>query len=131
MFLQREHGPSICNPATSDLVWQLRLLNGSGASSFAMLMDETGNCIRVLGGGVKCMMERYDANSGRWFRAWQREPVLPFDDGELFHYSGGRIPLLAGEWFLVAQVIDVFRAYLRGVPFPDYVLWREVGREDH
>lgn len=126
MQLDRENKAPIMNPGASRIEGELRKLRSEGPTSFAVLTNDAGDYLQVAGGGGGCLLERRDAVSGRHFRGYQTQPVVPFEDGTELCFSGGRIPLQAREWFRVKQAIEVFVAFNEARPLPEYVQWRDI-----
>lgn len=61
MKLEVEGKPAIQEPQESQLPRALKSLKSYGPASYASLTDASGNYVQVAGGGVICMIERYDA----------------------------------------------------------------------
>lgn len=126
MRFERENAKAIVHPKMSRLERELRKLRSEGPSSFAILTNDVGDFLQVAGGGGGCLLERRDAATGRHFRAWQEEPVVPFADGTELLFSGGRIALQSSEWFRMNQIVEIFYAFNAGEQLPTYVQWREI-----
>lgn len=126
LVFEREKAASIVDPTAAQIVRELRKLRSYGPSSFASLTRSGVAFVQVAGGGAGCMLERRDLGSGKIFRAWQEPPVVPFDDGTVLSFTGGEVRLNKGEWFRIDQVIEVFTAFNRDEPLPEYIRWRDV-----
>ena len=66
------------------------------------------------------------STSGKHFRAFQDEPVVPFADETELRFTAGTVKLMRREWFKLAQEVETFVAFSIGASFPDYVRWRDV-----
>jgi hypothetical protein len=126
MILQRENAAAVRDPSVKKLEQELRRLRSNGPSSFAHLTDAKGNYLQAAGGGGGLLLERCDASAERHYRGYQVKPVVPFEDGTTLTFSAGVVQLKADEWFTLAQVIDVFCAYVASGTCPRYVLWRDI-----
>lgn len=124
MIFQRENTKEVVNPSVAQLNNHLKRLRSTGPSSFAILTNDHGDYVQAAGGGG-CLLERREATTGRHFRAFQEQPVVPFEDGTTLHFSAGAISLRSDEWFRLGQVVEVFADFLDGT-CPGYVEWREV-----
>jgi hypothetical protein len=89
------------------------------------LTDLAGNYVQVAGGGVTCMIEWYDAEKKKRFRASHGKPSPVRPDGTILSFGAGNIPMRSDEWFMAAQVLEVFTAFLKGELFPEYLVWRD------
>nr|CUV16971.1 conserved protein of unknown function [Ralstonia solanacearum] len=123
---EAENKPAIDAPTTAQIRRGIQSLKSYGPSSFASLIGDTGSYVQVAGGRVTCMVERYDAETGRHFRAFHDRPSPVYPDGTILSFGAGNIPMKADEWFLAQQVVELFIAFLQDQPFPEYVRWREV-----
>jgi hypothetical protein len=126
MRLEVEKKPPIEGIDEEVLRSEILTLCSYGPSSFASLTDERGNYLQIAGGGVTCMLERRDADTGRHFRAHHDAPSKVFADGTILAFGGGKIRLAADEWFTASVVADVFCAFLRGSELPPTIKWRDV-----
>jgi hypothetical protein len=125
MRLEIEGKPAIENPRESQVLRSIKSLKSYGPSSYASLTDTSGNYLQVAGGGVTCMVERYDVGGRRRFRAFHDKPSAVRPDGTILAFRAGNIPMRSDEWFMADQVVDVFVAFLSGSALPAYVRWRE------
>lgn len=126
MQLETQNKPVIAEPTASQIRRRIRSLKSYGPSSYASLTDAAGSYVQVAGGGVTCMVEWFNAKTGKWFRAFHDHPSLVYPDGTILSFGAGEIPMQADEWFLYEQVSDIFIAFVTGTPFPDGVQWRAV-----
>jgi hypothetical protein len=124
MRLEVEGKAAMQGPTKPQVVKALKSLRSYGPSSYASLTDANGNYVQVAGGGVTCMVERYDAVGHRRFRAFHDKPSPIRPDGTILSFRAGNIPMQSDEWFMSDQVIDLFVAFLNGEQFPSYVSWR-------
>lgn len=124
MKLEMEGKPAIQEPTESQVRKAISALRSYGSSSYASLTDAHGNYVQVAGGGVTCMLERYDAESRKRFRASHGNPSPVRPDGTILSFRAGNIPMPSDEWFMSDQVADVFTAFLRSELLPEYIVWR-------
>jgi hypothetical protein len=124
MKLDIEGKPGIGRPTESQINKSINALKSYGPSSYASLTDDYGNYVQVAGGGATCMVEWYDAQQQRRFRASHSNPNPVRPDGTILSFRAGNIPLRSDEWFTSDQVVATFIAFLRGEPFPEYLVWR-------
>jgi hypothetical protein len=125
MRLKVEGKPETLDPTESKVRKAIASLRSYGPSSYASLTDSFGNYVQVGGGGVSCMLEKYDAGTQKRLRGSHGTPSPVRPDGTILQFGGGNIPLQSDEWFMAAQVADVFVSFLKGEPFPDYLVWRD------
>ncbi|AXF06526.1 hypothetical protein CUJ91_00440 [Paraburkholderia graminis] len=125
MKLEAEGKPEIHEPRESQVARAIKSLKSYGPSSYASLTDARGNYVQVAGGGVTCMIERYDAASRKRFRAFHDKPNTVRPDGTILSFRAGNIPMRSDEWFMSNQVTEVFVAFLNGEAFPANVRWRD------
>jgi hypothetical protein len=126
LHFERENKNPIENPSSRRIEAELRKLRSEGPSSFASLTNDEGDFLQVAGGGAGCLVERRDAVRGRQFRAYQDDPVVPFEDGTELCFSSGRVPLRPREWFRLNQAVEIFITFNEGRPLPEYVRWRDI-----
>jgi hypothetical protein len=124
MLLACEGKPSIQNPKTSQIRRNLLALRSYGPSSYASLTDDGGSYLQVAGGGVSCLLELYQADTGKRLRAFGDVQNKACPDGTLLVFRAGEIPMMADEWFMADQVADAFCCFLEGREFPAGVHWR-------
>ena len=114
---------AIIAPTPIQITRALKSLRSYGKSSYASLTDGAGNYVQVAGGGVSCMIERFEFGSQRW-RAFHNNPSPVRPDGTILVFGAGNIPMRSDEWFMADQVVEVFLAFLSGTPYPPFVHWR-------
>ncbi|MFL9863608.1 hypothetical protein PQR67_05440 [Paraburkholderia fungorum] len=124
MKLEIEGKTGMIAPTPVQITRVLKSLRSYGKSTHASLTDTAGNYVQVAGGGVSCMIERFDVDVLKRWRAFHDWPSLVRPDGTHLVFRAGSIPMLADEWFMSDQVVEVFLAFLNGVPFPEFVHWR-------
>lgn len=96
-----------------------------GDTRFAILEDDLGNFIQMVGGGVACCLEWKDTESGRHCRAFVDPPRVPWKaPGRL-----GPMMLDPNEFLDIELVTEAFCAFLNKQPFPDEICWRDVSQE--
>lgn len=125
MKLEIEGKKSIEEAQESQIRRAIKALKSYGPSSYASLTDSSGNYVQVAGGGVSCMVERYEIGNAARFRAFHDTPSPVRPDGTILSFRAGNIPMRSDEWFMSDQVAEVFISFLKGEPFPSYVHWRE------
>lgn len=123
MRFEIQNKATIDGPTELQLKRAIKSLKSYGSSSFASLTDSDGSYIQVGGGGVTCLVERFDASSGVRQRGYHK-PNAAFPDGTISVFGGGQIPMKSDEWFMAGQVVEIFLAYLRTAPEPEYLRWR-------
>lgn len=124
MLLAFEGKPSIQNPKPSQIRKVLLALRSYGPSSYASLTDDAGSYVQVAGGGVSCLLELYQAETGKRLRAYGDVQNKACPDGTLLVFRAGEIPMMADEWFMADQVADAFCCFLEGREFPAGIHWR-------
>jgi hypothetical protein len=124
MLFQAEGKPDVSKPSVARLRSALKSLRSYGPSSYASLTDDQGNYIQVAGGGVTCMVERYEKETNTRERAYHDKPSPIRPDGTILAFRAGNIPMRSDEWFVADQVAELFIAFLNGDAYPDYVHWR-------
>jgi len=97
MLLECEAKPSIHHPTPTQVRRALSSLRSYGPSSYASLTDENKNYVQVAGGGTTCLMELYDAESGKRWSAYGDIRSKVFPDGTLLVFSAGQMPMMADE----------------------------------
>ncbi|MCY1222433.1 hypothetical protein D9M68_831150 [compost metagenome] len=112
--------------APSDRVLESRLLalRSYGRHSYASLTDDQGNYLQVAGGGVTCMVERFDASSSARVRAFHDKSSPIFPDGTVLSFGAGELRLMADEWFQASAVVEIFLCFKHCREYPDNVHWR-------
>lgn len=124
MLLACEGKPSIQNSKPSQIRKVLLALRSYGPSSYASLTDDAGSYVQVAGGGVSCLLELYQADTGKRLRAYGDVQNKARPDGTLLVFRAGEIPMMADEWFMADQVADAFCCFLEGREFPAGIHWR-------
>lgn len=125
MKFEGENFASLLNPSEAVLARRLKSLKRYGAHSYASLTDERGAYLQVAGGGATCLVERYDSDSGRRFRAFLDRAHPLFPDGTALEFGAGALTLKSDEWLSLPLVLELFLCFRSGVPYPDHVFWRE------
>ncbi|QOF76338.1 hypothetical protein [Variovorax sp. 38R] len=112
--------------APSDRVLESRLLalRSYGRHSFASLTDDQGNYLQVAGGGVTCMVERFDALSSTMVRAFHDKPSPIFPDGTMLAFGAGELRLMSDKWFQANAVVAIFLCFKHCRKYPVNVHWR-------
>ncbi|KUZ91387.1 hypothetical protein WI40_26490 [Burkholderia ubonensis] len=124
MKLEVERKPDLAEPTPVQIKRALRSLKSYGRHSFASLNSEAGSYVQVAGGGVTCMVEHFEAMTGKRSRAFHDRPNAAFPDGTILAFGAGEVPMQSDEWFMADQVIELFLAFHANAPFPDFVRWR-------
>lgn len=124
MRLEAQKKAAIESPSDAKVRRVIMSLRSYGPSSYASLTDDNGSYIQVGGGGVTCLVEKFDAVQGTRHRAYHGTPNAAFPDGTILVFSAGKIPMKSDEWFRSDQVAEIFVSYLNRLPEPEYVMWR-------
>jgi hypothetical protein len=111
-------------PTDKQISKRIMSLRSYGPHSFASLDDDLGNYIQVAGGGVTCMVERYDVETGGRERAFNNIPNPAFPDGTILAFGGGELTLQSDEWISASNVVEVFLAFRHGRPLEKLMSWR-------
>jgi hypothetical protein len=125
MKFEAEAKAEIPDPKESQVTGTIELLKSFGPCSYASLTDEGGNYVQVAGGGVSCMIERYDATGRKRFRAFHDKPSAVRPDGTVLSFRAGNISMRSDEWFMSNKMVEVFVAFLKNEAFPADVHWRD------
>jgi hypothetical protein len=128
VLLQVEGKPDLDQPSAAQLRAALKSLRSYGSSSYASLTDNHGNYIQVAGGGVTCMVERYEKGTNTRKRAYHDKPSPVRPGGTVLVFQAGHISMRSDEWFLADQVVELFAAFLNRGNYPDYAHWRSTAR---
>jgi hypothetical protein len=99
MKLEIEGKPVIAAPTPVQVARGLKSLRSYGKSSYASLTDDAGNYVQVAGGGVSCMIERFECDAQRW-RAFHDKPSPVRPDGTILVFRAGNVPMRSDEWFM-------------------------------
>lgn len=124
MKLCVEKSNDTSHPSDAAVEKVLRSLRSYGPRSYASLEDGEGNYVQVAGGGVTCMVERFDASTRTRERAFHdhSSPVSP--DGTVLAFGGGEVKLMADEWLTADEVVAIFLAFNGHRASPNFVHWR-------
>ena len=115
---------TVVDPKPGQIKRSINALKSHGPHSFASLVDDNGRYVQVAGGGVRCMVEKFDPHSGERLRAFHDKPNPVCPDGTILSFGAGNIALKSDEWFMSDQVAEIFISFLEGKEFPSYVSWR-------
>jgi hypothetical protein len=118
MIFTRENCKPINSPTQAQIERSLLLTK----SSYAALTASDGSYLQTAGGPGLFFVEWRDANSVH-YRGAQSNPVTPFPNGTVMSFSGGNVELASNEWFLAAQVMEIFGSFLTERPFPSWLHW--------
>lgn len=124
MRFECEGKASIENPKPSQIRKAVSSLRSYGPSSYASITDHRGSYLQVAGGGVTCLLELYQADTGKRFRAFGDKKNRAFPDGTLLVFGGGQIAMMADEWFMADKVAEAFCCFLEGKVLPNDIHWR-------
>lgn len=128
MQLEVENSPPLSKATESQIRSAIGALRSYGPSSYAALIDDIGNYVQVAGGGVTCMIERRDIQTGKHFRAYRDEASKVFLDGTTLAFGGGEIKLAANEWFKADEAEEVFLAFFNQSALPEWIKWRDISQ---
>jgi len=94
--------------APSDHVLESRLLalKSHGRHPYAPLTDVQGNYLQVAGGGVTCMVERFDVSTSTRVRAFHDKPSPVFPDGTVLAFGASELRLKSDEWFHASAIVE-------------------------
>lgn len=124
MKFDAESNATIVSPKVDQIKKVIKALKSYGPSSYASLTDEHGRYVQVAGGGITCMVERFDPQSGERLRAFHDKPNPVYPDGTILSFRAGNLSMKSDEWFKSDQVVEIFTAFLNGSEFPADVSWR-------
>jgi hypothetical protein len=125
MKLECQGKPEVMNPTESQIKKTILKLRSYGPCSFASLTDNLGNYIQVAGGGVTCMVEKYEISDDNRMRAFHDKPSPVFPDGTVLVFGGGELKMKADEWFLSDIVVELFLCFFHKREYPENVGWRK------
>ncbi|RTD87551.1 hypothetical protein EJO68_24640 [Variovorax atrisoli] len=125
MKLECQGKPEVMNPTESQIKKTILKLRSYGPCSFASLTDDVGNYIQVAGGGVTCMVEKYEVSGDNRMRAFHDKPSPVFPDGTVLVFGGGELKMKADEWFLSDMVVELFLCFFHKREYPENVGWRK------
>ncbi|EHP37596.1 hypothetical protein OR16_41934, partial [Cupriavidus basilensis OR16] len=103
-------------PARAQITRAIKSLRSYGPSSYASLTDDAGNYVHVAGGGVSCMIEHFEVDGERRWRAFHDKPSPVRPDGTILVFGAGSISMRSDEWFMSDQVAEIFLAFLSDDP---------------
>lgn len=126
MIFEIENKESVSNPKFSDVVKTLMILKSYGPISFCSLTDDSGSYVQVAGGRYTCLLEFFDSQNKKRFRAYSNTPSTNFEDGTMLVFGAGEIALNHDEWFEIDRVVDVFKCFMDGGDVLKNYSWREV-----
>lgn len=124
MRLECEGKTPIENPKPSQIRKVVSSLRSYGPSSYASITDMHGSYLQVAGGGVTCLLELYQSNTGKRFRAFGDTKNKAFPDGTLLVFRAGQIAMQADEWFMADKIAEAFCCFLEGKELPKDIHWR-------
>lgn len=126
MIFEREGNKPVQAPTPARLQREISRLRTTGPSSFAVLQRDDGTYLQMAGSPGGLVLEKREAPSGQHFRAYQDQPVVPFEDGTELVFAASRIRLRAVEWFTLQQVVDIAVAFAAQRAEPEFVRWRDI-----
>ncbi|MCZ2498104.1 hypothetical protein GN316_15165 [Xylophilus sp. Kf1] len=124
MKLQGERLAEVVAPTDKVIQRRIMSLRSYGPHSFASLQDDGGGYVQVAGGGITCMVERYNAITGRRERAHNLLGNPAFPDGTILCFGGGELRLQSDEWITATKVVEIFLAFRHGTPLDAVAEWR-------
>ncbi|MCL2831509.1 MAG: hypothetical protein FWD77_12365 [Betaproteobacteria bacterium] len=124
MRLESEGNAPIENPKPSQVKKIISSLRSYGPSSYASITDPQGSYLQVAGGGVTCLLELYQSDTGKRFRAFGDTKNKAFPDGTLLVFRAGQIAMQSDEWFMAEKISEAFCNFLEGKELPKEIHWR-------
>jgi len=124
MRLECEGKQPIENPTAAQIKKTVLALKSYGTSSYASITDRNGSYLQVGGGGVTCLLEFYQAETGKRFRAFGDKKSEVFPDGTLLVFRAGQIPMMSDEWFIADKVVEAFCCFAESKKLPEDIYWR-------
>lgn len=124
MILECEGKPPVENPKPSLVRKVVSSLRSYGPSSYASITDAQGSYLQVAGGGVTCLLEFYNSNTGKRYRAFGGKKNKAFPDGTLLVFRVGEIAMQSDEWLIAEKVSEAFCCFLAGKELPEDISWR-------
>jgi hypothetical protein len=124
MRLECEGKLPIENPKATQIKKAIGALRSYGPSSYASITASSGSYLQVGGGGVTCLLEFYQAETGKRFRAFGEKKNPAFPDGTLLVFRAGQIPMMSDEWIMAGKVADAFCCFAEGKELPKDIHWR-------
>jgi hypothetical protein len=125
MVFFRENCKPIHRVTRKLLEQSLRRMKSYGPSSYAWLEATDGSYIQVAGGPYLYLVE-YHSAEGLHYRGHQDDAVVPFPDGTLLVFTGGRIALKQLEWFTAPQVLELLMAFSNSPCMPQKYHWSKL-----
>ncbi|BEP56623.1 hypothetical protein GmRootV118_38670 [Variovorax sp. V118] len=124
MRLEGQNFVAIDAPSDAQVQQKVRALWSAGKHSYASLTDDGGSYVQVAGGRATCMVERFEAATGKRWRAFHDKPSPVFPDGTLLVFGAGEVALKSDEWFVADAVLEIFLCFKAARPYPATVSWR-------
>lgn len=125
MRLEGQNFADLVAPTDAQVRQRVRALWSAGKHSYLSLTrDEDGGYVQVAGGRATCMVERFDAATGKRERAFHDKPSPIYPDGTLLVFGAGELSLKSDEWFVADAVVEIFLCFKEARPYPDAVHWR-------
>ena len=124
MRLECEGKLPIENPKATQIRKAVSALRSYGPSSYASITDSNGSYLQVGGGGVTCLLELYQAETKKRFRAFGEKKNLAFPDGTLLVFRAGQVPMMSDEWFVADKVAEAFCCFAEGKELHKGIHWR-------
>jgi hypothetical protein len=124
MKFEGQNFAAVSTPSDRVLRGRLLALKSYGPHSYASLTDVQGNYVQVAGGGVTCMVERFDVLTSTRLRAFHDKPSPVFPDGTVLAFGAGELRLKSDEWFQASAVVEIFLCFRHGRSYPGTVHWR-------
>jgi hypothetical protein len=124
MRLECEGKAPIENPTPSQVIKIISSLRSYGPSSYASITDLQGSYLQVAGGGVTCLLEIYQSDTGKRLRAFGDTKNKAFPDGNLLVFRAGKIAMQSDEWFVADKIAEAFCNFLEGKELPKDIHWR-------
>lgn len=124
MILECEGKLPVENPKPTMVKKMVSSLRSYGPSSYASITDAQGSYLQVAGGGVTCLLEFYDSNTGKRYRAFGSKKNKAFPDGTLLVFRAGEIAMQSDEWLIADKISEAFCCFLEGRDLPEDISWR-------
>lgn len=119
MKFEGQNLATLSSPSDSHIEKKLLALRSYGRHSYAFLTDAQGSYLQVAGGGVTCMVERFDALTSTRLRAFHDKPSPVYSDGTILTFGGGELRLKSDEWFQASVVVEMFLCFKYGRSYPE------------
>lgn len=124
MHLEGQNFAGLSAPTDAQIRKRVLALRSAGRHSYASLTSEDGSYVQVAGGGATCMVERFNAATGKRERAFHDKPNPTFPGGTLLVFGAGKLTLMSDEWFVADAVVEIFLRFNEIREYPDTVHWR-------